>query len=99
MFVMGLFKTRKNKRFTYEPRYYKSDKEGSPFQIERKFDQFRKATGDTLGLKGKFQNAWDDFKNNTGSKSNKIIILVILILVLIFLFIIDFDLSIFKKPL
>ncbi|MEX0997776.1 MAG: riboflavin synthase subunit beta [Flavobacteriaceae bacterium] len=96
---MGIFKTRKNKKFTYEPRYYKSDKEGSPFQIERKFDQFRKATGDSTGLKSKFSNAWDDFRNNSDKKTNKTIFIIITILVLIFLFIIDFDLSIFKKPL
>jgi len=96
---MGIFKTRKNKKFTYEPRYYKSDKEGSPFQIERKFDQFRKATGDTTGLKAKFTNAWDDFRNNSDKATNKTILIIIMILVLLFLFIIDFDLSIFKKPL
>lgn len=96
---MGIFKTRKNKKFSYDPRYYKSDKEGSPFQIERKFDQFRKATGETTGLKGKFNNAWDDFRNNSDTKTNKTILIIIAILILIFLFIIDFDLSIFKKPL
>ncbi len=96
---MGIFKTRRNKKFTYEPRYYKSDKEGSPFQIERKFDQFRKATGDSPGLKGKFTNAWDDFRNNSDKKTNKTILIIIAIFIIIFLFIIDFDLSIFKKPL
>ncbi|GGD92576.1 riboflavin synthase subunit beta [Planktosalinus lacus] len=96
---MGIFKTRSNKKFNYEPRYYKSDKEGSPYQMERKFDQFRKATGDTKGLKAKFTNAWDDYKNNSDKKTNKIIFIIAFILILIFLFIIDFDLSIFKKPL
>lgn len=96
---MGIFKTRSNKKFNYEPRYYRSDKEGSPFQMERKFDQFRKATGDTKGIKAKFTNAWDDYRNNSDKKSNKIILIIAAVLILIFLFIIDFDLSIFKKPL
>ncbi len=95
---MGILKTRKNKRFNYEPRYYKSDKEGSPYQMERKFDQFRRSTGDTKGLKAKFSLAWEDLRNNTDKKTGRIILIIISILILIFLFIIDFDLSIFKQP-
>lgn len=94
---MGILKQRKNKHFNYNPRYYKSDKEGSPYQIERKFDKFRKATSDNKGLKQKFVNAIDDFKHNPNKKANRIILIVVLILVLLFLFIIDFDLSIFYQ--
>ena len=36
---MGLFKLRKNKKFNYEPRYYKGD--SSPFEIKHKFDDQR----------------------------------------------------------
>jgi len=36
---MGLFKLRKNKKFNYEPRYYKG--ESSPFEIKHKFDDQR----------------------------------------------------------
>lgn len=96
---MGIFKTKKNKKFGYEPRYYKSDKEGSPFQIEGKFDKFRKSTGETTGLKGKLVNAWDDFKNNSDKKTNKVILFIILLFIFLFLFIIDFDLSIFTQAL
>ncbi len=96
---MGIFKTKQNKRFGYEPRYYKSDKEGSPFEIERKYDKYRKSTGNVPGLKGKFVNAWDDFRNHSDAKTNKTILIIVAIFILIFLFIIDFDLSIFMKPL
>ncbi len=95
---MGIFKTKQNKRFGYEPRYYKSDKEGSPFEIERKFDKFRKTTGENPGLKGKFQNAWEDFKSSE-KNTNKTILMIVFICILIFLFIIDFDLSIFNQGL
>lgn len=95
---MGILKTRKNKRFNYEPRYYKSDREGSPYQMERKFDQFRRSTADTKGLKAKFSLAWEDFRYNTDKKTGRIILIIISILVLIFLFIIDFDLTIFNQP-
>ncbi len=95
---MGLFKTRQNKKFNYEPRYYQSEQEGSPFHIERKFDKFRKATGANLSFKQKWITAWDDLKSNSNKSTNKTIILLILLFVLIFLFMIDFDFSIFKQP-
>jgi hypothetical protein len=94
---MGILKQRSNKKFSYNPRFYKSDKEGSPYQIERKFDKYRKATSDNKGLKKKFTNAWDDFKNNPNRRANRIILIVIAVLILLFLFIIDFDLSIFYQ--
>ncbi|MEX2349324.1 MAG: riboflavin synthase subunit beta [Flavobacteriaceae bacterium] len=96
---MGIFKRKQNKRFGYEPRYYKSDKEGSPFEIENKFDKYRRSTGNVPGLIGKFVNVWYDFRNPSDSKTNKTILIIVAIFILIFLFIIDFDLSIFMKPL
>ncbi|MBC9796054.1 riboflavin synthase subunit beta [Sinomicrobium weinanense] len=92
---MGVFKTRKNKRYNYTPRYYKNDKEGSPYQMERRFDKFRKASGDTKGIKQKFSNAMDDLRANPDRRANRTILVIVIILLLLFLFIIDFDLSIF----
>ncbi len=93
--IMGIFKTRANKRFDYTPRFYKKEGEGSPFEIKHKFDHYRKATANTKGLKNKFNNAMDDFKSNPNRHANKRVLIIVGILVLIFLFIIDFDLSIF----
>ncbi|TXD52529.1 MULTISPECIES: riboflavin synthase subunit beta [unclassified Polaribacter] len=88
---MGFLK-RTNKKFDYQPRYYKG--EGNPFKIEHKLDKFRTTTGKSKGLKSTFSEAVKDL--NGGDKSgNKTIIYIVVILVLIFLFIIDFDLSIF----
>ena len=53
-------KRRKNKKFSYEPRYYKG--EGSPFQIKHKFDDQR-VTIQKTSLKGTFKNAIEDLKN------------------------------------
>lgn len=94
---MGIFNTRQAKKYSYTPRHYKSDKEGSPFQIEQKFDKFRKATGNKgkNGLKQKFINAVDDLKNNPDRRANKTVLIIAAILILLFLFIIDFDLTIF----
>ena len=92
---MGILKLRKNKKFNYTPRYYKGSEEGSPFEIKHKFDDYRKTVGSNNGLKTKFNNALDDFKNNPDREANRRIVIIIAALVLVFLFIIDFDLSIF----
>lgn len=93
---MGIFSTRKNKRFNYMPRYYDNKgKEGSPFEMKHKFDDFRQTVGSQKGLKNKFKKAWNDYKDNPNQEANRRVLIIIGILVLIFLFIIDFDLSIF----
>lgn len=93
---MGILKARKNKKFDYQPRFYKG--EGSPFKLEHKFDSYRKTTLENKGLKSKFNNAWDDLKNNPDRKANRIILYIVILLVFLFLYIIDFDLSIFTQP-
>lgn len=92
---MGIFKQRKNKRFNYVPRHYKSDGEGSPFEIKRKFDDYRKTVGPNGNIKTKFLTAWDELRNSADRAANRRILIIAAILVLIFLFIIEFDLSIF----
>lgn len=88
---MGIFKTRSNKKFNYTPRFYEGD--GNPYEIKHKFDDFRTTVGKT-NLKGKFENAIQDYKTADASVNRRIFIIVG-ILVLIFLLIIGFDLSIF----
>ncbi len=94
---MGILKTRKNKKFDYNPRYYENNGEGSPFQIEHKFDKFRSTVGDNKGLKGKFVNAWEDLRDSSNRDTNLRVLAIIAVLILVFLFIIDFDLSIFLE--
>ncbi len=96
---MGILKTRKNKKFSYNPRYYKNEGEGSPFEIKHKFDEFRTTVGSNPGLKGKFKNAWEDLRQSKNRSANRRLIFIIAILVLLFLYIIDFDLSIFFQKL
>jgi|TARA_R110002126_G_scaffold112105_1_gene250156 hypothetical protein len=88
---MGFLK-RTNKKFDYQPRYYKG--EGNPFKIEHKLDKFRKTAGNNKGIKSKFSDAVDDLKNSDKG-FNKTIVYIVLFLVFVFLYIIDFDLSIF----
>ena len=100
---------RKNKKFDYEPRYYKG--ESNPYAIKHKFDEFRSSTGSNTSLKGKINGAISELKGEKNvlkiddeiyelepkTNSNKVVLYIIAILVLIFLFIIDFDLSIFSQ--
>jgi len=92
---MGVFKLRKNKKFSYTPRFYKANDDGSsPFEIKHKFDDQRKTIGSS-GLKSKFTNALDELKEEPDREANRRILIIVAVLILVFLFIIDFDLSIF----
>ena len=93
--IIGLLKLRKNKKFSYTPRYYDDKGEGNPFEIKHKFDDFRSTVGSNKGLKTKFKNAINDLKTNPDKEANKRVLIIVGILILIFLFIIGFDLSIF----
>lgn len=87
---------KKNKKFSYSPRYYDDKGEGNPFKIERKLDKFR--TVDTKrGIKGKFNNAMEDLRKSGDPYLKLRMLIIIAVLILIFLFIIDFDISIFFK--
>ena len=91
---MGILNTRKNKKYSYTPRYYKGD--GNPYELKHKFDEFRVTARNDKGLKTKLNNALDDYKNNHDrSGANRRIMIIVGVLILAFLFIIDFDLSIF----
>ena len=94
---MGLLSRRKNKKFNYTPRYYKSDREGSPFEISQKFDEYRRTLETPKGLKGKFTTAWDEYRETPKGGANKRVLYICIALLIVFLFIIDFDLSIFLK--
>ena len=93
---MGIVK-RTNKKYDYKPRYYSSDKDGSPYKMGNRFDAHRTTIGSTGGIKTRLSTAWDDLQTSRGRGINKVILIIVLILVLLFLFIIDFDVSIFKS--
>ncbi|WP_452599842.1 riboflavin synthase subunit beta [Pontimicrobium sp. MEBiC01747] len=94
---MGLIKQRKNKRYNYTPRYYKSDGEGSPFEIKHKFDDYRSTVGGNKNIKQKFNSAWDEFMNSPDKQVNRRVLYIALILVFLFLWFMDFNLSAFFK--
>lgn len=92
---MGLLKLKKNKKFSYTPRYFDDKGEGNPYEIKHKFDEFRTTVGSNPGFKAKITNALDELKNNKDKEANRRILIIAGVLLLVFLFIIDFDLSIF----
>lgn len=94
---MGLMGKRKNKKFSYQPRYFDDKGQGNPYEFKHKFDEFRVTVGSDRGLKAKISNALKDLKHNQNREANRRILIIVCILVLIFLFIMGFDLSIFKK--
>jgi hypothetical protein len=91
---MGIFKTRKNKKYNYTPRFYRGGR--APFEFKHKFDDAR-VTIEKTNFKGKLVNAIEDYKANPNRIANKRVAIITLILTFIFLWIIDFDISIFFK--
>ena len=92
---MRYFKPLKNNRYNYKPRFYKG--EGNPYEVKRKFNDFRVNDHKSIGVKQRFVNALTDYKTNPDKKANRRVLFIAATLVLIFLYIIDFDLSIFIK--
>jgi hypothetical protein len=88
---MGLMKLKKNKRYNYQPRYYKGD----GLELKHKFDEHRTTINPAKGLKGKLNAALDDYNENRDDNVNKRVLIIIGILVFLFLLAIGFDLSIF----
>ncbi|MFD0861341.1 riboflavin synthase subunit beta [Sungkyunkwania multivorans] len=92
----ALFKSRKNKRFNYQPRYYEHDGEGSPFSIDSRFAKYRKTLDNGGGLKEKFSRAYSEMKEPADRNVTRRLVIIIAILLFLFLWFIDFDLSIFS---
>lgn len=96
MGLLGKFsKLRSNKKYSYNPRYYDDKGAGSPFRIEHKLDKYRATVDMPRGLKGKFNNAMSDLRNQGDHNVRVRLLVILVVLVFIFLYIIDFDLSIF----
>lgn len=92
---MGIIPSKKNKRYSYTPRYYKNDGEGSPFEMKHKFDDSRTTVGSQGGIRSRFNAVMDEMDKAPDKTVNKRIYIIIAVLVLLFLIFIDFDLSIF----
>ncbi|WP_322874175.1 riboflavin synthase subunit beta [Aquimarina sp. ERC-38] len=77
------------------PRYWEG--EGSPFQLEQRFDKYRNTVGQNKNLKQKVNAAWDDLRSDSeyAQATNRRVFIIAIVLILLFLYLINFDLSIF----
>ena len=66
---MGLFKLKKNKRYSYSGRFSEETtyvgKHSAPKKIKSKFDEFRTTVGDDNSFRKKFRNAVEDYKKGS----------------------------------
>ena len=96
---MGLLKTRKNKKFDYEPRYWDDKGEGNPYKMKGKFDEHRSTLVTGGSITRRWKAAWHEYKTTEDKNSRKTISIIVAVLIFLFLWLIDFDLTIFSNPL
>lgn len=87
---MGLFKLRKNKRYSYSGRFNEEKLiDGSTHQrhrkIKSKFDEYRSTIGDNNSFRDKFRLAINDYKKGSDFSVRKRLILIFTILTSLFL--------------
>ena len=88
---MGLFKLKKNKRYSYSGRFPEETtyvgKYSTPKKIKSKFDGFRTTVGDDNSFSKKFRNAVEDYKRGSEkSVRTRLIIITLILLSLIMVF-------------
>mgnify|MGYP001156970556 FL=1 len=81
---MGLFKLKKNKRYSYSGRFSEDTsyvgKHAVPKKIKSKFDEFRTTVGDDNSFRKKFRNAVEDYKRGSEKSVRTRLIIITLIL-------------------
>ena len=88
---MGLFKLKKNKRYSYSGRFSEDTsyvgKHSVPNKIKSKFDEYRTTTGDDNSFRKKFRNAVEDYKRGSEkSVRTRLVIIILILLSLIMVF-------------
>ena len=91
---VNLFKLEKNKRFNYNPRYYKEKSIENIYDFDSVYSK-RRSSNNQSDISSHWKEARLIHRNSSNRDFSKSIIGIALVLFLIFLFIIDFDLSIF----
>tara|TARA_B100000900_G_scaffold416192_1_gene449901 strand:- start:5965 stop:6240 length:276 start_codon:yes stop_codon:yes gene_type:complete len=86
---MGLFKLKKNKRYSYSGRFSEEvnylGKHSVPKKIKSKFDEFRTTVGNDNSFRKKFRDAIDDYKKGSEKSIRNRIFFIFLILATFFL--------------
>ncbi|GHA44187.1 hypothetical protein GCM10007103_26760 [Salinimicrobium marinum] len=94
---INIYKTRKNARYNYTPRYYKGKDTGNIYDFNSRFHKYKETTN-AIDFGSQWAEARESSRNRGNREVNTRVLVIIAILVLIFLWIIDFDLSIFSTP-
>jgi len=86
---MGLFKLKKNKRYSYSGRFSEEvnylGKHSVSKKIKSKFDEFRTTVGDDNSFRKKFRDAIDDYKKGSEKSIRNRIFFIFLTLATFFL--------------
>ena len=89
---MGLFKLRKNKRYSYSGRFSEQLSSNAKSivskKIKPKFEDFRSTVGYNNSFRKKFRNAINDFKK--GSEKSVRVRLLIILTILVFMLLLFF---------
>lgn len=94
---INFYKTRKNNRYNYTPRYYKGKDAGNIYNFDSKFNKYKETTN-SIDFGAQWAEVRKSSRNRGNREINRRVLIIIVILVLLFLWIIDFDLSIFSNP-
>lgn len=94
---INFYKTRKNHRYNYTPRYYKGKDEGNIYSFGSKFQKYRE-TANAIDFGAQWAEARQNSRHRGNREINTRVLIIMAVLILIFLWIIDFDLSIFTQP-
>jgi hypothetical protein len=93
---INFYKSRKNARYNYTPRYYKGKDTGNIYEFDSKFNKYKNATN-SIDFGSQWAAARNDSRNRGNREINIRVLIIIMALILLFLWIIDFDLSIFSN--
>lgn len=94
-FRFFIFKTQKNKRYNYTPRFYEGKEKGNFYEINSSIRKDRETPTETMGTQ--WNQARQENRHRGNTEINKRLIIIFAILLLICLYFLDFDLSIFFK--
>lgn len=89
---MGLFKLRKNKRYSYSGRFSEDNnstigKQSGPIKIKSTLEDFRTNFGDNYSFRTKFRNSVNDYKKGSEkSRRNRLVTITLILVSILFLF-------------
>ena len=91
---ISLFRLGKNKRFNYNPRYFKEKTIHNIYSFDSAYSKNRNITS-SADISSQWKESRLNHRNRSNRKFSTRIIIIALILITIFLYVIDFDLSVF----